>query len=591
MRGVLTSRWAWCLIAILFIGLRDLAGGFQNLLASLGDPDDALRLHQVRVLMATGGWYDMTLPRIGGAHPLLSHWSRLIDLPLVVLLWGFGLVMPAEAAELATRIVWPLLVLFIFLRLLVRAAEAQGARSAGWLMLVMAMTCLSGLYQFRVGRIDHHNAMIACAVGGLLMLLEVRRRPEVGALAGVLLGLGLSVGYEPLAIVLPALAALALGSIFDLAWLAGARRMMVAITLTMGAVFVVTVAPSQWLLARCDALSLNMVLLAAGGAAGLWIADQYGRGWSFAKRFAALAIAGAVGLAWYGALDTRCLKGPFGQVAPEIGPLWLNHVSETASLFTFFQFAPSAVVAAFGLLVLGLYCVIERWRRVRTPEALALLVLMLITAPTGIWMVKLTPYASWVAALAVTLSIADLGPTLQLTALSRQLGAALLASQWTFSAIAEPVMALGRTAGGTATSTATIGDGDCIGTPAIRALAKLPKGFFVGSVDHGSYIVALTHHDVLAAPYHRADLAMIDNQATLSAEPVEAQRRLQALGADYVMLCMVKAGSTPLQIGGPIKVYPNSIETRLRAGETFAFLEPVDVQSPALEMKVWRVQR
>jgi hypothetical protein len=267
LRALLASRWAWCLAAILFIAFRDVAGGYQKLLMSLGDPDDALRLHEVRTLMATGAWFDMSLPRIGGAHPLVSHWSRLIDVPLVILLHVFGLVMSPEAAELATRVVWPLLVLFVFLRLLVRAAEAQGAEASGWLMLVMALTCLSGLFQFHIGRIDHHNVMITGAVAGLLVLLEARRRPEAGTFAGVLIGLGLSVGYEPLAVVLPAMAAMALWSIFDLQWLAGVRRMAVAFAVTMGLVFVLTVAPWQWLQVRCDALALNMVLLAAGGAA------------------------------------------------------------------------------------------------------------------------------------------------------------------------------------------------------------------------------------------------------------------------------------------------------------------------------------
>jgi hypothetical protein len=593
--AALASRWAWCLVAILFIAFRDLAGGFQTLQTSLGDPDDALRLHEVKTLMAPaswfGAWFDMTLPRIGGAHPLVSHWSRLIDVPLVILLQGFGLVMPPEAAELATRIVWPLLVLFVFLRLLVRAVEAQGAEAGGWLMLVMALTCLTGLFQFRIGRIDHHNAMIAGAVAGLLILLEARRRAEAGTLAGVLIGLGLSVGYEPLAIVLPALAVLAVWSMFDLAWLSGVRLMAVAFTVTTAAVFALTVAPWQWLQVRCDALALNMVLLAAGGAAGLWIVDTRGRGWSVGLRLAALAGAGAVGLACYGALDTRCLAGPFGQVAPEIGPMWLDHVSETLSLFTYFKIAPPSIVAGFGLLALGIWCAIERWRRTRSPETLALLGLMLIAAPAGVWMLKLTPYASWLAAFAVTLSIADIGPTLQLTALSRQLGAALLASQWTFSALAEPVLALGQASSGAPASIVTVGDGDCTGTPAIRALAKLPKGLFVASIDHGSYVVALTQHDVLAAPYHRADRAMIENQAVLTAEPAAARRRLNELGADYVMLCMLKPGDKPVAIGGVMPVFPNGIEARLRAGESFEFLEPVDVSGPVAELKVWRVRR
>ena len=79
---LLASRWLWCLVAVLFLAGRDLAQGFSDLLVSLGDTDDATRLYQVRHLMATGAWFDMTLPRLGGDTPLVSHWSRLIDLPL-----------------------------------------------------------------------------------------------------------------------------------------------------------------------------------------------------------------------------------------------------------------------------------------------------------------------------------------------------------------------------------------------------------------------------------------------------------------------------------------------------------------------------
>ena len=51
----------------------------------VSDPDDALRLVQVRDLIAGQGWWDVTQHRInpvGGGG--LMHWSRIVDAPLAL---------------------------------------------------------------------------------------------------------------------------------------------------------------------------------------------------------------------------------------------------------------------------------------------------------------------------------------------------------------------------------------------------------------------------------------------------------------------------------------------------------------------------
>jgi hypothetical protein len=595
LSGLLASRWLWCLAAVLCIAFREIAGGYSGLLTALGDPDDATRLHQVRTLMATGAWFDMALPRIGGVNPLVSHWSRLIDVPLIVLLQGLGLVLPPAAAELVTRIAWPLVLLFVFLRLVVRAAEEQSRQSmphatyAGGLMLFMAVTCGVGLAQFQIGRIDHHNAMILGSIGGLLILLQARKSPAAGTLSGLLIGFSLAVGYEPLAFLLPALGGIALWSIVDMTWLAGVRRMAVAAASLLAAVFVTTVAPWHWLAVRCDALSLNMVLLVVAGAAGLSIIDRHGRHWRVAERLAALAGAGSLGLAGFGALDLRCLAGPFGQIAPEIKPIWLDHVTETASVFTFFHMNPSAVLFSVFLMVAALMAAAERWRRLKTPETLALLSLLVLITPAGLWMIKLTPYACWVAAFAVALSIADLGPTIQMTALSRQLGAALMINQWTITAAVAPFLAMTSMAPEALKGHVVVEGTECLTTPAISPLQALPKGFFVGPIEYGSYIVALTQHDVLAAPYHRADRAIIENQAILTAEPAEARRRLAAVSADYLLLCLPKMAAAKYAGASPQTSAPFGLQARLLAGQSLEFLQPLAIETSHPDLKVWRI--
>ncbi len=584
-RQIVVSPWAWCLAAVLLIAARDLAQGLSDVVGSLGDSDDALRLHEVRTLLAGKAWTDMSLPRLGGATPLISHWSRLIDLPLALLIRLFGLVMAPDKAELATRIVWPLIVLAMFLLVAVRASIRHGGRAAPLLLLVLAVTCISGLYQFHIGRIDHHNVMILGAVGGLLLLVGARLDPREGFHAGALIGLALAVGYEPLAILVPAIAGAALLAIADLRWLQGVRNMMLALAGVLTLMFLLTVAPSAWLVPRCDALSLNMVLLMAAGAAGVAIADRYGREKNLASRFAMLAAAGAVGVALYGAQDTRCLAGPFGQIDPRLGPVWLDTVVEGFNAWRVMQITPLPIVAYAVTVMFGLWAAARRWRRSRTPEAGVVLALVLISAPFGFWMIKLAPYASWIAVFSIALALADIGDSKEISAPTLQFTGVVVASQWTATLIAAQfMMALGTTP--EALKGKPIYDETaCLRSEAIRSLSALPKGFIVGNIDLGSYIVALTDHDALAGPYHRIDKAIIADQAILDAKPAEALALLDNVHADYLVLCLPKPGA---DVPG---VVAGSVLSQLFAGESIGYLEPLKLDSLVKELKAWRVKR
>ena len=52
------------------------------------DPDDVLRMVQVRDLLAGQGWFDLTQHRLDApAGGVAMHWSRLVDLPLAGLIF------------------------------------------------------------------------------------------------------------------------------------------------------------------------------------------------------------------------------------------------------------------------------------------------------------------------------------------------------------------------------------------------------------------------------------------------------------------------------------------------------------------------
>src|SRR5437660_126322 len=69
------------------------------------DTDDAMRMVQVRDLMAGQGWFDVTAHRLDPPGGLLMHWSRIVDVPLVALIGFFRQFATADAAERLARIV------------------------------------------------------------------------------------------------------------------------------------------------------------------------------------------------------------------------------------------------------------------------------------------------------------------------------------------------------------------------------------------------------------------------------------------------------------------------------------------------------
>ena len=97
-----------------------------------------------------------------------------------------------------------------------------------------------------------------------------------------LLGLGLAIGYEAIALVVPALGLAALVAAVAIAAESSPRGDGVACAAagaaaTLLAALIATVPPARWLDVHCDALSLNLVLLAVCGAGGLWAATAVER--------------------------------------------------------------------------------------------------------------------------------------------------------------------------------------------------------------------------------------------------------------------------------------------------------------------------
>ena len=257
----------------------------------------------------------------------------------------------------------------------------------------------------------------------------------------------------------------------------------------------------------------------------------------------------AVGAGLYTGLEPACLAGPFGQSSPALKSFWLDHVMETKSIFWLGTSHPAPALAAVGFLLAGAAAQIALWRRqpdTRTALAAAFVVL---AAVLGCWQIKLMPYACWLAAVPLAVWAAGLSGTATLSPTVVRLAAVVLLSQATLDAAFGALLSPFQRSGEPSATAAATGDPRraCFRSANVRQLAALPPGLVAGDIDLGPYIVALSPHRVVAAPYHRLEQGILANHAIVDGTPEQALRTLAALGVDYVALCADRPAAAVLR--------------------------------------------
>lgn len=165
---------------------------------ALSDPDDYMRLNQVINWLQGQGWYDLSQPRMApGAHTIV-HWSRLVDLPIALLMQPFMALGMTSAALLASFLMPP--ILFVFLLTLVdRLAEPLVGKDRARLATLFVLFAPSLMVNFAPGRVDHHAYQILIAGFGLLSLQRILSSAEGWRWAiasGIAFACGMWIGTE-----------------------------------------------------------------------------------------------------------------------------------------------------------------------------------------------------------------------------------------------------------------------------------------------------------------------------------------------------------------------------------------------------------
>lgn len=418
---------------------------------------------------------------------------------------------------------------------------------------------------------------IVCAVAGLLFLVRSLDDRRLGWQAGGLLGLGLAVGYEAIALMVPALALAALITLLDPARRLSLVPAAAATTGTLIAACLLTIPPTGWLKIHCDAPSPNIVVLAASGTLGLSAAQRFAV--RFATRLAFLSAAVGAGAAIFAVLEPACLAGPFGQVDPALKSIWLDHVLETKSLLWFVSQEPAFALAQFAFLFVGAGAQVALWLRGRDAATTLAMAIVLLAVGLGCWQMKLVAYASWLAVLPLARRCAGLSGTARISSALVRIAAIVLASQATLEAGVS--LAGGLLAASSRPGAATADPRRaCFFASSLRTLAAQRPELVAADLDLGPYIVALTPHWVVAAPYHRLNQGILANHAILEAPPARAEPTMRALGVDYVALC-----NGPIDPGRRPVV---SLREALLGNEPVDFLKELGGSPEAAAVRLWR---
>jgi hypothetical protein len=553
-RRLMLTALAVTLIVAVYLGVRD--GPDLNL--GYGDTDDAMRLVLARQLLHGRGWWDQKEMILQPPLGVYLHWSRLLDGGIALMQRVLAWFLSWNDAETVTRFLWPLLWIFpaVAATLLVARKLGEDTASRNWAVMIAAVVMVlhQPLYnQFHPGRIDHHNAQMAFFLLAFAGAVQTGPRLWGPALAGAATGLGLAVGLE--ALVFQALigAALALRFVFADGEERRLRTYAAALAASTVAAYLIQTPPWRWSVTACDAMAFNLVAAIVIAAAGVVLAARLTRGRHAVVRCVTFGVAGAIAAGVYLGLDHNCIRGPFADVDPRVKPFWLDYVQEVAPFPRVLKRHPNDAILMAAPSVLGLLGWLWLGRRPAARRSAAWRLsggLLMLTSAAGYAMSRSANYAFWTATPLIAAAAADLAWRCRRLGFLAPLLAGLLFMPMAAGGAAIAATKAWKSAAAAITHKPPAPadkppDDYCFNSSSYRDLAAArPVGITVGDIDFGPFVLALTPHSTLSAPYHRMTWGIMAARGILTADsddkgPNGAEARARRLGVRYVLECPV----------------------------------------------------
>ena len=580
MTRLLRGQWPfialWLLASALLVWL-----SWNTLLTRAGwDPDDQLRLVQLRDFLGGQNWFDTTQYRMNAPEGAPMHWSRLVELPLALVVMLATPLLGPERAEMAAGIIVPMFCLGGIAFLLAQVAGKIAGRPAAIAACLLALIAPAMLIQLRPMRIDHHGWQIFCAVLGFATLYWSNAR-KAGLVLGATLAVWVHISLEGA----PMTAAFFL--FLGWRWIAdraeGQRLFWTLCSFAPVSLALFFGTQPEGLSAAnfCDTVSPAHIW-AIFSATALLLPALYANPQNQFVRAALTVFAGVSALAVLFWLIPQCSTGAFGDLDLVVRSYWYANIREGLPVWE--QNLQAAVSLVTPLIVALIAFGVAA--RLVAPEKRAAL------TTAGFFLL----YASLLSMLvfrtvsvATAFTIVPVATCLAAAVQSYRAEPRLLA-RLSLVPVAIALLASGIIAGAIVASFQTripaktiVSTQACESVTSVASLAQLPKANIVAPLNIGPAILMTTKHKVVASNYHRNHVALRDQIDLFRLPPDRAKSIIDRRFITHLVSCPGEA-----EMEHYVRRAPQGLWAQIDAGKAPDWLEYQGTMGKGL--KVWRVR-
>ena len=505
--------------------------------------DDIMRMVVVRDWLTGQGWFDNVQRRVVPPAGLELHWSRYVDTAIALTSLPFMAVMPFDQALLAGAALWPGLVLLMMVGVAGFGMRSVFGPVAGcFAALAVLLMPVTGNLHTLPGSVDHHSVQMLLMMVITIATLSDHRPLAAGVVSGFAAAMSLAIGLESVLFVV----LIGVVSVLRTAFAANdiPQRHLLGFCGAL-AVFSVALWLGQTSPARlgelgCDRLAIPVLLLVAIAASAsllpLLAMKPAHRPAPYLASVAGLTFAGFV-LAW--PVLSLCLEGPYGALPPELRAQIYGQIVEARPVWEWL--APRVrgglvyLWPSFAALAISaLYWSAGRGKPDNNHFGLLVLIAVLASLLLGYQMRTITMIGSIVPLLAGVLLARQLDRYFAQRNATRA-----MAMLFTIACLFLPHVVLGpamRWLPAPIVQTTSLLQ-DCRTHKALDSLNAVPAGVILAHGNLGTPIVWVTHHSVLAAPYHTSAQAFGNMFNSLTLEEPALRQAMLDQGADYLLLC------------------------------------------------------
>lgn len=561
----------------------------------MGDPDDQLRLVQVRDWIAGQSWWNLDQSRMNPPFGGPMHWSRLVDIPLAGFILVVAQVTGQPFAEHITVALLPLLTLGIVVYLIALITRELFGAKAALVAAASIILMVPVIIQLAPMRIDHHGWQIVLFLTSVRYLLDYTAPVRSAVIIGLALAVWTEISIEglPFAIVFMGLLALRWfnddrGRGTQLAWA------MASLAASSAIIFVAT---ERLALATndCDELSLFHIAAFMAAAAivvfGTLVDRARPRQWQMGGKLLTLATAGSVALAVVMFVAPQCAGDTFAGLDPLVRQYWYNRTAEGLPLW---QQDGEFIVQQLTSILLGIVGVVLFFTSkisVSRNERIIVAILFAGCTIIGLQVARASVYS-------LCLTVILLAPV----ATELFIKAESYGNIWYRNAVR--ILAVGLAMSGvvganasaffasfeTPPTSAEFGRQErlmnlirkCQSQKYIAPLDKLPTAQLMAGLDISPAILQFTRHKVVASGHHRNQSAMRDVIRAFVEDPDVARKIYARRNIQFLVTCN---GSSELLMYRHHA--PNGLWARLANGEQFSWLHREPDIGP---YQIWRFE-